>query len=93
MSEYLSSHRRSFTISTGTFMVERRVAGYVENDGRWILTQLAETRWTACGELRIGRHGLFVGTFDTEADAERAAHSVTQQSACDEPATMGRVSC
>ena len=93
MSEYLSSHRRSFTISTGTFMVERRVAGFVENDGRWILTHLPETRWTTSGELRISRQGLFVGVFDTEADAERAARFATQQPACDEPATMGRVSC
>ena len=92
-STYASSNRRTFTTDAGRFMIERRNAGFADNDGRWIISQLPEYRWTFGGELRKCRHGAFLGSFDTEADAVAAAESAEQLPETNERAIMGRVSC
>lgn len=50
------------------FMVEQRNAGFADNDGKWIVSQLPELYWSH-GELRQLRGSLFLGVFDTRADA------------------------
>ena len=93
MDTYVSNHRQSFSAPAGTFMLEQKNAGFVENDGRWILAQLPESTWVY-GQLRITRKGRVVGVFDTEAEARIAASAIdTSMPSCDEPAIMGRVSC
>lgn len=59
------------TIKTAVaeFLVMQRNAGYVENDGRWTVSQSPELYWSAAGFLRRRRPGRFLGVFDTKGDA------------------------
>lgn len=63
---------QTVTTDAGDFMVVQRNSGYADNDGRWVVSQLAELYWGAAGVLRQRRAGRFLGVYDT-TDAAVAA--------------------
>lgn len=72
--------------SVGEFMVVQRNEGYADNDGHWTVTQLAELYWSPIGVLRQRRSGLFLGVFDTPADAMAAIEAAMPQPISDKMA-------
>jgi hypothetical protein len=62
---------QTITTSAGDFAVEQRNAGFAENDGRWIVTHLGDLYWRH-GELHRRARSVFLGVFDTTADADAA---------------------
>lgn len=67
--KYCSNNERSVTTGVGAFLLGQRNAGYADNDGRWVVSQLPELYWSTAGVLRQRRPGVFLGVFDTEAAA------------------------
>jgi hypothetical protein len=69
------------TIKTpaGEFMAEQRNAGFADNDGAWIVSQLAELYWSEIGVLRRRRPGKFLGVFPTPEEAVKAIEAAELQ--------------
>jgi hypothetical protein len=59
------NHDHTVKTEAGEFMLIQRNAGYADNDGRWVVSQLAELYWSGGGALRQRRAGRFLGAFDT----------------------------
>ena len=91
---YVSNNKQGIEANGLKFLVEQRNVGFADNDGRWIVNQLAELYWSNIGTLRQRRPGAFLGVFD-DMDAVRAViAAAAPQPECDEMVTsMGRVSC
>jgi hypothetical protein len=62
---------QTITTPDGEFGVEQRNGGFVDNDGKWLVTQCGELYWSF-GELRRKARSVFLGVFDTISDAETA---------------------
>jgi hypothetical protein len=93
MTEYRGNNERTVTTPAAEFLVGQRNAGYVDNDGRWVVSQLPELYWSPGGWLRQRRPGAFLGVFGTEALALAAIEAAERQPERDEwVESMGRVS-
>lgn len=78
----------------GEFMIEQRNAGFADNDGRWIVSQLPELYWSKIGTLRRKRAGRFLGVCDDLAAVAWLIANTEPMPEVDEMVTsMGRVSC
>lgn len=92
--EYRSNNERSITTEAAAFLIAQRNAGYADNDGRWIVSQLPELYWSTGGVLRSRRPGAFLGVFDTEAAALAAIEGAGALSEVDRwVESIGRASC
>lgn len=91
---YIDNHKHSVTVNGLTFLVEQRNIGFADNDGRWIVSQLAELYWSSIGVMRQRRPGAFLGVFD-DMDAVNAAIATASPRPVDDQMvmSMGRVSC
>jgi hypothetical protein len=72
---YVSNNERYLQTDAGEFLMNQRNVGYWENDGRWIVRQLADLYWDGYGYLTKRREGLSIGPFDTEEEALTAIAS------------------
>jgi hypothetical protein len=91
---YVSNHKASITADGGTFLIEQRNVGFADNDGRWIVSQLAELYWSNIGTMRQRRPGAFLGVFDDMDAVNAAIAAAAPQPERDEMVmSMGRVSC
>lgn len=89
-----SNNRHSVKTDVAEFMIEQRNAGFADNDGRWILSQLPELFWSNIGTLRRRRAGRFLGVFDDMAAINLAVAAAELMPEVDEMVeSMGRVSC
>ena len=91
---YIDNFKKSITANGLTFLIEQRNIGFADNDGRWIVSQLAELYWSPIGVMRQRRPGAFLGVFDdmeavNTVIANAAPMPVTDQMVM----SMGRVSC
>jgi hypothetical protein len=92
--EYRSNNERTETTPAARFLMSQRHAGYADNDGRWVVSQLPELYWSAAGVLRQRRPGAFLGVFDTEAAALATIQAAEPQPERDEwVESMGSASC
>jgi hypothetical protein len=66
-----TNNLQTVTTDAGEFGVEQRNAGFVDNDGKWIVTHCGKIYWSH-GEMRRKARSVFLGVFDTIADAETA---------------------
>ena len=91
---YISNNKASIEANGLKFLIEQRNVGFVNNDGRWIVSQLAELYWSNIGVMRQRRPGAFLGVFD-DMDAVRAviAAAAPQPERDEMVMSMGRVSC
>jgi hypothetical protein len=88
-----SNNRRSIKTGVAEFMIEQRNAGFADNDGRWIISQLPELFWSNIGTLRTRRAGRFLGVFDDMAAVDNAIAAAQQAPEIDTPVlSMGRTS-
>jgi hypothetical protein len=76
---YHSNNEETITTDAGQFMIGQRNAGYADNDGAWVVTQLKELYWSNIGTLRQRRDGQFIGVFATRTDADAAIAAATLQ--------------
>lgn len=91
---YIDNFKKSITANGLTFLIEQRNIGFADNDGRWIVSQLAELYWSPIGVMRQRRPGAFLGVFD-DMDAVNAviADAAPMPVADQMVMSMGRVSC
>jgi hypothetical protein len=68
----LINNDQSITTDAGTFMICQRNEGYAENDGRWVVSQLASLYWSTAGVLRSKGDEKFLGVFLTPVDVIEA---------------------
>lgn len=78
---------QTITTDAGEFGVEQRNGGFVDNDGKWVVTQVGELYWSF-GEMRRKARGRVLGVFDTIADAETAIRDA--QPLADDDHAVGR---
>jgi len=71
------NHTETVTTETARFMIEQRNAGFADNDGRWVVSQMAELYWGVGGVLRERRPGTFLGVFDNRASVDAAIAEAT----------------
>jgi hypothetical protein len=91
---YVSNNKQSIQVNGLTFLVEQRNVGFADNDGRWVVVQLAELYWSNIGVLRQRRPGAFLGVFDDMDAVREAIAAAAPQPERDEMVmSMGRVSC
>lgn len=91
---YVSNNETSVKTAAGEFMLTQRNAGFTDNDGKWIVSQLPELYWSSIGFLRQRRPGALLGIFDTQAEAYAAVAAAAPAPVRDEAVmSMGRVSC
>jgi hypothetical protein len=69
---YVSNHEQAIRTDVAEFMITQRNVGFADNDGQWIVTQLAEFEYNHLGTLYKIRGGKFLGAF-ADLDAARAA--------------------
>lgn len=62
---------QTITTESGEFAVEQRNGGFVDNDGKWCVTQCGELYWSF-GQMRRRARSVFLGVFDTITDADTA---------------------
>jgi hypothetical protein len=88
-----SNNRRSIKTSVAEFMIEQRNAGFADNDGRWVVSQLPELFWSNIGTLRTRRAGRFLGVFDDMTAVDAAIAAAQPMPEIDTPVlSMGRSS-
>jgi len=91
---YVSNNKASIEANGLKFLIEQRNVGFANNDGRWIVSQLAELYWSPIGVMRQRRPGAFLGVFDSLEAVHAAVSAATPQPERDEMVmSMGRVSC
>lgn len=91
---YRSNNEHTVTTGAGQFLLTQRNAGYVDNDGQWVVSQLPELYWSPIGVLRQRRPGTFLGVFATLDAANAAITAAEPQPIVDEMLmSMGTVSC
>lgn len=69
------NNTETITTPAGRFMVEQRNAGFVVNDGQWIVFQLPDLYWHTSGALHSRRPGSFLGVFADHTDALAAVNA------------------
>lgn len=91
---YIDNFKKSITVNGLTFLIEQRNIGFANNDGKWIVSQLAELYWSNIGVMRQRRPGAFLGAFD-DMDAVNVAIADAAPLPVDDQMvmSMGRVSC
>lgn len=91
---YVSNHKASIQANGCTFLIEQRNVGFADNDGRWIVSQLAELYWSNIGTMRQRRPGAFLGVFEDMDAVNAAIAAAAPLPERDEMVmSMGRVSC
>ncbi len=91
---YVSNNKATIEANGCTFMIEQRNVGFANNDGKWIVSQLAELYWSPIGVMRRRRPGAFLGVFEDMAAVEAVIAAAAPLPERDEMVTsMGRVSC
>lgn len=91
---YVSNNKQSIEADGLKFLVEQRNVGFADNDGRWVVVQLAELYWSGIGVLRQRRPGAFLGVFDDMEAVLAAVAAAAPRPERDEMVmSMGRVSC
>lgn len=80
---YRFNNDQTVETEVGTFYVEQRNAGFVDNDGKWLVTQLPELYWTAHGTPRRLRPAKHLGAFADAADAVAAINAAEPQPVVD----------
>jgi hypothetical protein len=95
MSTYAASnHKQTIKTDVGEFLIEQRDAGFVDNDGQWIVTQLPELYWSSIGILHQRRPATFLGVFRDRAAVDEAISRAAPQPEHDQAVkSMGRASC
>lgn len=56
-----------------TYPIEQRLAGYADNDGRFVAQRVRPLYWTPWGTLHAVGVSRVLGVFDTREEAEAAA--------------------
>lgn len=55
-----------------SYAIDQRLAGYADNDGRFVAERVRPLHWSPWGTLRAVGSGRFLGVFDTRAEADAA---------------------
>ena len=76
---YRFNNDQTITTEIGQFLVEQRNAGFVDNDGHWIVSKLRDLYWSQVGTLVERRPGKYLGAFATPAEADAAIASAEIQ--------------
>lgn len=82
---YVSNNEEWRTTDAGRFCLTQRNAGYADNDGRWVVSQVGEHEYDHLGTLYRTREGKVLGVFDSKETALAAVQTATQLPKCRVP--------